>query len=248
MPRLSAEAQKRAAEYLVEAVTSGNTLAPFPAELAPTTPAQARRIASLAAAALGLPNVGVRLVPRPEGMPDGPPIAGPVFAPRLLHGPVAAPPLHRPAVTAALIAQLAKPLPARARPWSAREVIARIGTLHAALDVAASRYTAGPADLPCFMADLAGFGAVVLGGPARAGWQEAAAVPRMATVTGADGGVAWSGSIDVAAALRDVAEAAGAVGELPAGAVLVIAGLSPVLPEGALTLSVTRIGKAVLTG
>lgn len=248
MPRLPAEALERAAEFLVEAVTSGNTLAAFPPELAPATPAQARRIATLVAAGLGLPNVGVRLVPRPDGMPDGPPIAGPVFAARLLQGPVAAPPLHRPAVTAALIAQLARPLPARARPWSAREVIARVATLHAALDIGASRYTAGPPDLPCFMADLAGFGAVVLGPPARAGWQEAAATPRAATVTGANGAVAWSGSIDVAAALRDAAEAAGAVGELPAGAVLVVAGLSPVLPDGALTLSVTRIGKAVLTG
>jgi 2-keto-4-pentenoate hydratase len=171
-----------------------------------------------------------------------------VFATRLLHAPIAPPPLHRPVATVALVAQLAKPLPARARAWTAREVAARLASLHPAIDVGATRYTAGAPDLPCFMADLAGLGAVILGRPARAGWQDALATPRRAKVDSGDAGLAWRGSIDVAAALVEVAEAARAVGDLPAGAVLIAASLSPPLPEGALTLSVTGLGKVALLG
>jgi hypothetical protein len=60
--------------------------------------------------------------------------------------------------------------------------------------------------------------------------------------------VAWRGTIDAASALVEAAEAARAVGELPAGAVLVAASLSPALPSGALTLSVTSLGKASILG
>jgi 2-keto-4-pentenoate hydratase len=243
MARLTAEAIATAADYFAEAVTSGNTLAPFPAELAPTTPAQARRMAARLLAALELPNVGIRLAPRPEGIAVGPAVAGPVLAARLLHAPCAPPPLNRPRATAALVAQLAKPLPARERAWTARELLSRIGTLHVALDVAASRFTAGAPDLACHMADLAGLGAVVFGRPARAGWQQALSAPARARAVGADGAVAWSGMIDARAALLAVADAARATGDLPAGAVLVVAGLSPPLPAGALSLSVTGLGK-----
>jgi hypothetical protein len=247
MPRLTAEAVKTAASFLADAVTSGNTLAAFPPELAPGTEAQARRLAAALRQELGLANVGLRLVAPPEGM-AGPKVAGPIFATRLLHAPVSPPPLHLPVATAALVAQLAKPLTARARPWTSREVVARLASLHVAIDIGASRYTAGPADFPCFMADLAGLGAVILGRPARSGWQEAITSPRSAKVEAEDGTVAWRGTIDAASALVEAAEAARAVGELPAGAVLVAASLSPALPSGALTLSVTSLGKASILG
>jgi hypothetical protein len=246
MARLTAEAARTAAEYLAEAVTSGRTLAPFPPGLAPTTPAEARRVAVLLHGMLGLPTVGVRLVSLPPGL-GSTPVAGPVFAPRLLHAPAATPPLNRPSPTAALVAQLGRPLPARERPWSVREVAARVGTLHVAIDLGASRFTAGAPDLPCFMADLAGHGAVVLGRAARSGWREAILTPRAARATAADGTVAWRGSVDAAAALRQAAEAARSIGALPEGAVLVAAGLSPVLPEGPLTLAIAGLGKAELT-
>ncbi|MCU0984124.1 MAG: hypothetical protein MUC89_04170 [Acetobacteraceae bacterium] len=247
MARLSAEAVKTAASYLSEAVTSGNTLAHFPPELAPTTEAQARRVAAALREQLGLANVGLRLASPPEGI-VGPKVAGPLFAARLIHAPVASPPLHLPLPTAALVAQLGKPLPARARSWTVREVASRLSSLHVAIDISASRYTAGPANLPCFMADLGGLGAVILGRPARAGWQEAITSPRAAKAAGEDGAVAWRGTIDAAAALVEAAEAARAVGDLPAGAVLVAASLSPPLPRGALTLSVTGLGKVSVTG
>lgn len=246
MARLTAEAANTAADYLAEAITSGQTLAPFPPGLAPTTPAQARRVAVLLHGILGMPTVGVRLVPPPEEM-GGSPVAGPVFAARLLHAPAATPPLNRPRPTAALVAQLEKPLPMRARAWSVRELAARIASLHVAIDIGASRFTAGPPDLACFMADLAGHGAVVLGRPARSGWREILATPLGARGVAADGTVAWRGEIDAGAALRDAAEAARAIGDLPAGAVLMAAGLSPVLPEGALTLAITGLGKAEIS-
>lgn len=246
MAGLAAEALEAAAGFLLEALTSGNTLAPFPPELAPGTPAEARALATRVAEAIGVPTVGVRLVPPPSGI-DGPPVAGPVLAPRLLYAPAPTPPLNRPNPTAALIVQLAKALPARARPWSLRELLSRIASLHVALDIAASRYTNGPADLPCFMADLAGLGAIVFGRPARSGWHEAVATPRAARATAADGTVAWRGSIDAATALLDAAEAARSIGPLPPGAVLVAAGLSPPLPAGALTLTISGLGRAELT-
>lgn len=253
MPRLTAEAVRTAASYLADAVTSGNTLAPFPPELAPGTEAQARRVAAALRQEIGLANVGLRLVAPPGTMPGGiagPKVAGPLFATRLLHAPVAPPPLHLPVATAALVAQLAKPLPPRARAWTAREVVARLASLHVAIDIGASRYTAGPPDMPCFMADLAGLGAVILGRPARAGWQDALASARAAKAEAEDGSVAWRGTIDAASALVEAAEAAGAVGTLPAGAVLVAASLSPPLPlgPGALTLSVTGLGKVSALG
>lgn len=247
MARLSAEAVKAAAGYLAEAVTSGNTLAPLPPEMAPATEAQARRLAAALREELGLANVGLRLVSPPEGI-AGPKVAGPVFATRILHAPAAAPPLHRPVATAALVAQLAKPLPARAKGWTLRELIARVASLHVAVDIGASRYTAGPPDLPCFMADLAGYGAIILGRPARAGWQDAVATPRAAKAEGDDGTPAWRGSIDAAGALLEAAEAARAVGDLPAGAVLVAATLSPPLPAGGLTLGITGLGKVSVLG
>lgn len=247
MARLSAEAVQGAARCLAEAITSGDTLAPFPEEFAPTTPAQARRVAVALRGELGLPTVGLRLVRLPEGI-AGPKVAGPILAARLLHGPIVPPPLHRPVGTAALVAQLARPLPARARAWTAREVASRLASLHAAIDISASRYTAGPPDLPCFMADLAGLGVVVLGPPARAGWQDAIATPRAATVEAGEGTAAWRGPIDVGAALVEAAEAARMVGDLPAGAVLVAASLSPPLPEGPITLGISRLGKVSLLG
>jgi len=247
MPRLTAEAARTAAGYLAEAITSGQTLAPFPPGLSPATPAEARRVAVLLHGLLETPTVGVRLAPPPEEI-GAAPVAGPVFAARLLHAPAATPPLNQPRPTAALVAQLARPLPARAKPWSLREVAARIASLHVAIDIGASRFTAGPPDLASFMADLAGHGVVVLGRPARAGWQEALATPRTARATAADGTIAWRGAIDAGAALREAAEAARAIGDLPGGALLVAAGLSPVLPPGGLALAIAGLGKAELTG
>jgi hypothetical protein len=242
MARLSAEALKRAAQFLTEAMTSGSTLAPFPDALAPRTAVQGAKLASLVLASLGLSPVGIRLSPAPGGRGDAT-VAGPVLGPRLIQAPSPPPPLHRAVATAAIVAQLASPLPPRARRYGLRDVIGRVATLHPAIDVATSRFTAGAPDLACHLADLCGHGVVVFGHKARAGWQEAIATPRALRTTGA---TAWRGIADVGASLVAAAEAAREAGGLPAGAVLVVAGFSPPLGEGEASITITALGSVAL--
>ena len=84
----------------------------------------------------------------------------------------------------------------------------RLSALHPALDIADSRFTAPPGTVPLRAADLAGLGMVVVGAASPAG-------------------------IGDTGALRGAAAAARRLGGLPAGALLVAAGLSaPITPDG----------------
>lgn len=247
MPRLSAAAARRAAGMLAEAIGEGRALPPLPKDCRPGTAAAGRRIAAHVLEALGLVPVGLRLAPA-LGADDA--AAGPILESRLLRGPVALPPAPMPTgrrATLALLAQLAAELPARPRPYRAAEVLRRIGSLHVALDLAETRFAAGPADLASHLADLSGLGLVVFGAPARAGWREAVRAPLAARV--GDGTAAsWRGTVDVAGALLRAAEAARLAGGLPKGALLLAAGVSPALPDGALVARVARIGAAERLG
>jgi 2-keto-4-pentenoate hydratase len=241
VPRLTAADARRAAGLISEAIAEGQSLPPLPAAYRPATPAAGRRVAGLVLDGLGVPSVGLRLAPLGE---TGEEAAGPIIETRLLRAPVALPPPAMPTgrrITLAVLAQLAADLPPRARPWRAAEVVRRLGSLHPALDLAESRFADGAADRPSHLADLSALGLVVFGRPARAGWQAAVAAP-LAAVAGGAGGAAWRGKVDIAAALTRAAEAARAAGGLPKGALLLVAGLSPPLPEGALAARVTRIG------
>lgn len=241
MPRLTAAAARHAAGMIAEALAEGRSLPRLAEECRPTTPPAGRRIAALVLEALGVPSVGLRLAPL-DGMAGE--AAGPIIEARLLRAPVALPPAAMPTgrrTTLAVLAQLASGLPPRARPWRAAEVVRRLGSLHPALDLAESRFTEGASDAPSHLADLSALGLVVFGAPAPSGWQDAVTGPRAATVQGTDGEV-WRGSIDIAAALTRAADAARAAGGLPKGALLLVAGLSPPLPEGALAARLTRIG------
>lgn len=241
MPRLSAAAARHAAGLIAEAIAEGRNLPPLPEACRPTTPPAGRRIAALVLDGLGVPSVGLRLAPSGE---IGTEETGPVIEARLLRAPVALPPPAMPTgrrITLSVLAQLGADLPPRARPWRAAEVVRRLGSLHPALDLAESRFADGATDRPAHLADLSGLGLVVFGAPARAGWQEAIAEPLGAVAGGADG-EAWRGRVDIAAALARAAEAARAAGGLPKGALLLVAGLSPPLPEGALAARITRIG------
>lgn len=229
---------RAAAGLVLEAVQEGGTLPPFPAPWAPTTVAQGRRIAAVVIDELGVPVVGLRLAPVP-GLGDK--ALGPVLAPRLLPGPVAVPRGERRTITLALVAQLGQPLPARERPCSRRFVLGRLASLHVALDLGETRFTKGPADLPSHLADLAGLGLVVFGRPARAGWREAIREPLAALVAG-EGGTVWRGEIEAEQALIAAADQARLAGGLPAGAVLVVAGLSPPLPDEAMEVRIRRLG------
>jgi 2-keto-4-pentenoate hydratase len=116
-----------------------------------------------------------------------------------------------------------------------------IAALHPALDVSASRFIQGPPDRLTEIADLAGLGVLVLGksrpmpeAPIRVALAEGEARPR-------------GTPCDLQAAFAAAATEARRLGGLPAGAVLVVAGLgAPVLglkPGARLTARFTGIGK-----
>jgi len=239
MPRLTAAAARQAALLVAEAVGDADAPLVLPEACRPTTVAAGRRIAALALEQLGLVSVGLRLAPGFDGAGM---IAGPLIEGRLLRSPAAVPPPGpgRRRCTLAVAAQLSAALSPRARPWRAREVAARIASLHVAIDLAETRFAEGPPDLPQHVADLAGLGLVVFGPPARAGWQEAVLKPLAASV----GPDAWRGAVDVGAALVAAAEEACAAGGLPAGALLVVAGLSPAVADAPVTARITRLGTA----
>jgi hypothetical protein len=239
MARLTKAAMVQATELVAEAVGDADAPLVLPEACRPRTVAAGRRIAALALDRLGLVSVGLRLAP---GFDGGDAVAGPLIEGRLLRSPAAVPPPGpgKRRCTLAVVAQLAAALAPRARPWRPAEVAARLASLHVAIDLAASRFADGPPDLPQHVADLAGLGLVVFGPPARARWQEAVLKPLAGSV-GPDG---WHGAVDVGAALVAAAEAACAAGGLPAGAVLMVAGLSPEFADAPASVRIARLGTA----
>jgi hypothetical protein len=232
--RGGAAARERAADWLREAVETGNPLASLPPELAPGSVAEGERIAALVLERMGLPACGVRLAPGPDGRA----VAGPVLEGRLVPagGTLALAALRHASATAALVAVLAEDLPRRPRPAAAG--LPALAALHPALDVAASRFRDPPGSAALLAADLGGLGQVVVGRRAAA-----------ASLPGEDGRgvpVALAAADrrprgeprDLRAALAAAAVAARRLGGLPAGALLVVAGLSPAaVPEAGRALA-----------
>lgn len=188
------------ARWLSEAVETGNLLAPLPAELAPRTVEEGEDAAGALLEALGATPVGLRIGPGD--------IAGPLIGTRLLlnGSGIALSALPHAAASPALVGVLAADLSGETAPqWAG---------MHAAIDVAASRFRDGPPDAAACAADLGGLGLIVLGrrrpmGSARL--------------------VARGPVIDVAAALAPAIAAARRLGGLPAGALLMVAGLAPAI-------------------
>ncbi|PZW46843.1 hypothetical protein C8P66_108122 [Humitalea rosea] len=200
-----------AARWLAEAWTSGNPLAALPAGMAPRDAAEGEDVAAALLDALGQPPVGLRIAP------DG--LVGPLTAGRLVAAgtPVALSGLRHARVTAAVAAVLAEPLGA-GLPLGAEP--ARFSALHPALDVAASRFSGPGADPAAVTADLAGLGLVLIG-------RGRAVLPGTEAVALAEGRQRPRGQpVDLAARLEAAAAEARARGGLPAGAVLLVAGLS----------------------
>ncbi len=239
MPRFTSAAARQAALLVAEAVGDADAPLVLPETCRPGTVAAGRRIAALALEQLGLVSIGLRLAPRFDGTGA---VAGPLIEGRLLRSPAAAPPPGpgRRRCTLAVVAQLGAALSPRVRPWRVKEVAARIASLHVAIDLAQTRFADGPPDLPQHVADLAGLGLVLFGPPARAGWQEAILKPLAASVEPD----VWRGAVDVGVALVAAAEEARTAGGLPAGAVLVVAGLSPEVADAPATVRITRLGTA----
>lgn len=210
-----------AAQALAEAWRDGRPIAPLAEGAAPRTASQAGRVARAILEELDLPVVGIRLVVR-EG---GAPLAGPLLAPRLAAGGVVLPAAMLPGggATAAVLFPLARALPPAREAYTARRVLGALGPARAAIDLSAWRTAPPPADAVARVADLAGLGSVVLAGPARGAAPDPAALR-----------LAWAGgrllTHDLRPLLLLAAEAARALGGLPAGAGLLVAGLDKALP------------------
>jgi 2-keto-4-pentenoate hydratase len=201
----------QAAQFLAEAWTSGDPLAPFPAELAPADTSAGEAIAAELVEALALPVCGLRLAPGPDGLTM---LAAPLLKPRMLRAGtlIAMSTLRHARISAGLLGVLAEPL---------EEGLPVFAAFHPVIDIAASRYATPPADAMHQLADLGGLGLVMVGkrwigalpeeGEARIGLTGMRPRPLRAPL---------------AALMRQAGTATARWGGLPAGAVLVVAGLA----------------------
>lgn len=220
-----------AARWLSEAVETGNPLAALPEDLAPRSLVDAQEIAMATLDALQIAPCGLRLLRRPGAAP----LAGPMLEGRLVPAGrvVALGMLRHPAATAAVVGVLAEALDPDS---DAAPVFAR---LHPALDLSATRFTDAPSDDITLTADLARLGLVV------AGKGKALAPGALRVSLGPKGGRPKGQEIDLAAAFAEAAAAARGWGGLPAGALLVVAGLTPPMaPEGTLRATLGALGGA----
>jgi hypothetical protein len=206
---------QHAAGWIAEALSTGNPLAALPLEIAPRGRREGERVALLALDALAIAPCGLRVAGD---------VAGPVIEARLLPDGANLPPLRHPVVTAALVGVLREALVPGAEDPPA------LASLHAALDISDHRFTQRPSGRALQAADLGGLGFIILGPPCES-------PPEVVT--------AGSQRIMVQKALAPVAEAARRLGGLPAGALLVAAGLSPPLfadAAGRITLGFGVLG------
>jgi len=231
MPAFDATA---AARWLAEAVETGNPLGPLPADIAPRDLDEAAEVAAATLDALQIPPCGLRLLRRPGAAP----IAGPMLEGRLVPAgrEVALATLRHPLVSAAVIGVLAEPLDPDG---DAAPVFAR---LHPALDIAATRFTEVPGDDVALTADLGRLGLVVAG-------KGKPLAPGPAGITlGPKGSRPRKVETDLATAFAEAAAEARNWGGLPAGALLVVAGLTPPAPaEGLLRANLGPLGAVEAT-
>jgi hypothetical protein len=205
----------RTAGWIAEAIATGHTLAALPPELAPRDRAEGERVAFLVLDALGIAPCGLRMAGD---------VAGPMIEGRLLPEGATAAPLRHPVVTAALVGVLREPLDPDGEEPPA------LSALHPALDIADRRFTDAPAGVAQRSADLGGLGFVVAGAPGDPTGEPIAIGPA---------------SITLHDALAPATAAARRMGGLPAGALLVAAGLSKPLAvdaEGRVALGFGSLG------
>ena len=218
---------------LADAVENGGPIDPVASRITPANQDDAEELAGAVLAQLGFAPCGVRLAPAA----DGSLITGPMLEARFLDdgAGISLEIMRHGRASAALLGVLGAALEPEAT------TPPEIAAIHPALDVSASRFTQGPADRFAEIADLAGLGLLVLG--KRRPVPEA--LSRVALIEGE--GSPKGRPFDVHAAFAAAAAEARRLGGLPAGAVLVVAGLgAPVLglKSGArLTARFTGIGK-----
>ena len=224
---------ERAVLNLTDAFENGGPVDPLATGITPATQDEAEELAGAILARLGFAPCGVRLALAADGRM----IAGPMLEARFLDDGAALSLeiLRHGRASAALLGVLGAALDPEAT--SPPEITA----LHPALDVSASRFTQGPTDSLTEIADLAGLGVLVLG--------EGQPVPeaplRVALIEG--DGAPEGAAFDLPAAFAGAAAEARRLGGLPAGAVLVVAGLGGqalAVKAGAMvTAHFTGIGK-----
>lgn len=222
-----------AARWLAEAVETGNPLAPLPAEIAPPDQEGAEAVGFAVLAQLELVPCGVRLLFRP----GQPPLRGPMLEGRLVppDAPIALGALRHPRLSAAVLGVLAAPL----LPEDVGPPI--FAALHPAIDIAAGRFAEASGDARVQAADLACLGLVVAG-------RGKSLAPGVVPVSlAAEGARRRPLRQDLAQALAEAAVFARQQGGLPAGALLVVAGLSPPLAgPGAYSAAMGPLGRVAL--
>ncbi|MCR0983560.1 hypothetical protein [Roseomonas populi] len=190
----------RAASWLAEALSTGRPLAALPPDVAPRGRAEGERVALAVLDALGIVPCGLRML---HGT------IGPMIETRLLPSGATAAPLRHPVATGALVGVLAEVL----RPDE--DSRPRLAALHAAIDISDHRFTHAPEARGARVADLNGLGFVVAGPPMDDPPEQIALEGR---------------TLRVRDVLAPVAAEARRLGGLPAGALLVAAGLTGPLP------------------
>lgn len=202
-----------AAFNLAEAFGNGSLLPPLPAHLIPPDLEAAEAIADKVMELLDFRACGLRLAPGP----DGTLLCGPVLEGRLVENDAQLSLVSLPHIQAsrAWVAVLAEALQPEA---TSPPVLAAV---HPALDLAASRFIDGAKDALSATADLSGLGMVVLGA-ARAIADLPADFMQQVGPAGA-----FPEGQTLAARFMAAATEARRLGGLPAGAILVLAGLSP---------------------
>lgn len=202
-----------AAFNLAEAFGNGSLLPPLPAHLIPPDLEAAEAIADKVMELLDFRACGLRLAPGP----DGTLLCGPVLEGRLVENDAQLSLVSLPHIQAsrAWVAVLAEAL----QPEGTSQPV--LAAVHPALDLAASRFIDGATDVLSATADLSGLGMVVLG---RA--QAMATLPADFLQQGI-AGAAYPPGQTLAEGFMMAATEARRLGGLPAGAILVLAGLSP---------------------
>lgn len=205
-----ADVTTQAANWLYEAWETGNPLAPFPPEMAPANLDAGEAIAAALVEQLGIPVTGVRLAPAPGDIWA----SAPLLESRILRAntPVTLSALRHIRISAGILGVLAEDL------TDAPPVFA---ALHPVLDIGAERYQQGAPDAAHRVADLGGLGHVLVGkrfvGP----------LPEVVSVRiGPTGTRPRPFDVKLAPLMEQLATDARRWGPLPAGAVLVVAGLA----------------------
>mgnify|MGYP001432829311 CR=1 FL=1 len=221
------EARRILAAAIVEAIETGNPIAPIPAGLGPADAPTAEAIAEEVLDTLGQPPCGLRCVFGAAGAMG----LGPVLASRLLRDGATLPlsALRQARVSAAAIGVLAEPLDPDGEGPPA------LAAIHPALDVATSRFRDGPANPWEEAADLGGLGFVV------AGRRGAMPVEALAASCAVEPQRPRGTPVDMTAAFAAAAAAARRLGGLPAGGLLVLAGLTSPARPGAGETWVARL-------